>query len=181
MLRPLTIRSVVLPSADADALMAGLDVELEERYPELNRRSCRLTPAQLRPGCGVFLVAHAGDVPVGCCALRHSDSSTGEIRRMYVLPWARGSGIGSRLLTETEQNAQDDGLQRLVLTTGINQPEAIGMYQRHGFARVPCPPGEATPHLRVYMTKVLTGCKLALHRAFLTNSTSAAPDGAASR
>lgn len=59
----------------------------------------------------------------------------GEIKRMYVQPSRRGLGAASGLLTALEQAARDAGMPLMVLETGPAQPEALGLYQRHGFTR----------------------------------------------
>lgn len=153
----ITITSVTLPSTDAEALMAQLDAELEQRYPQLKHRQLSLTSTEFSVGRGVFLLASAGGVPVGCCALRRLGSATGEIRRMYVVPSARGTGVGARLLVEVDRHAREGGLERLTLATGLRQPEAIRLYEKHGFIRVQCPYGTETSRLSVCMTKVLIG------------------------
>jgi GNAT superfamily N-acetyltransferase len=55
---------------------------------------------------------------------------------MYVSPPARGAGVGRVVLAALEAEARALGLDRLVLETGIRQPEAIALYERAGFSRV---------------------------------------------
>jgi putative acetyltransferase len=126
-----------LESRDARALIAQLDAELTERYPDPRDNHLVLTPEQIGEAGGVFLVARQPGGPVGCAALRRLDAATGEVKRMYVMPAARGHGIGSRLVAELEDHARKHGFRRLVLETGERQPESIGLYQRHGFVRIP--------------------------------------------
>ena len=77
---------------------------------------------------------------------------------MYVAPTARGKGIGRTILRELEAEARRLGACRLVLETGPRQPEAIAVYERAGFVRIPLF-GEYlnTPHpdLSVCMAKDL--------------------------
>jgi GNAT superfamily N-acetyltransferase len=60
-----------------------------------------------------------------------------EVKRMYTHPDHRKKGIASAVLSELEQWAVELGISRCVLETGINQPEAIAMYQRCGYQRIP--------------------------------------------
>ena len=55
----------------------------------------------------VFLVAHdkASGQPVGCGGLRILDQHTAEIKRLYVLPYTRGSGVASSILAALEAHA----------------------------------------------------------------------------
>lgn len=131
-----TIAAEPLSSADVLDLIARLDAELTERYPNPADNHFELTAEQVGDGRGVFLVARGGGRPVGCGALRALDDRTGEIKRMYVDPAHRSRGVAGRLLAELERRARELGLDRLVLETGERQPESIRLYQRAGFVRI---------------------------------------------
>jgi len=73
---------------------------------------------------------------------------------MYVEPHARGHGVGRKVLAELEHHARRLGLRHLVLETGDRQHEATRLYERAGFARVPCF-GEYTGAASVCMEKAL--------------------------
>lgn len=76
--------------------------------------------------------------PVGCGGVCVEDGAgPAEVRRMYVVPVARGLGISRRILSALEQEARELGRERLRLETGIDQPEAIGLYESSGFERIP--------------------------------------------
>jgi GNAT superfamily N-acetyltransferase len=135
--RHLAIAPAPLASAGAQALIARLDAELTERYPNPSDRHFRLTEEQVTGG-GVFLVAMLGGEPVGCGALRRLDDGTGELKRMFVAPEARRLGVGRGILNELERHARVLGLRRLVLETGDRQHEATAMYEGAGFGRIPC-------------------------------------------
>jgi putative acetyltransferase len=59
-----------------------------------------------------------------------------EIKRMYVRKAARGLGVGRTILIELEHKAAEFGYARMVLETGVRQPEAIAMYEGRGFMRI---------------------------------------------
>jgi GNAT superfamily N-acetyltransferase len=136
--RHLTIVSAPIAGADAQAMIARLNAELTERYPNPAHRHFGLTEEQVTGGSGVFLVAALDGEPVGCGALRRLDDGTGELKRMFVAPEARRLGVGRGILDELEQRARALGLRRLVLETGDRQHEATEMYERAGFGRIPC-------------------------------------------
>jgi putative acetyltransferase len=137
MFRPVSIGPAQLPSTDASTLVAHLDAELAVRYPGLDRDTFMLTPEQVKAGQGIFLIVRQGRDPVGCGALRRLDKVTGEIKRVYVLPFARGARVGRRLLAELEWHARQLRMYRLVLHTGPRQPEAIQLYKSTGFTPIP--------------------------------------------
>ena len=90
---------------------------------------------------GVFLVVRDDDgSAVACGGVTRFDDERGELKRMYVVPEARGRGLGRRLLVELEAEAQRLGYHALVLETGDRQPEAVGLYESSGYERIPCYP-----------------------------------------
>jgi GNAT superfamily N-acetyltransferase len=56
-----------------------------------------------------------------------------ELKRMYVVPDARGRGVATALLSALEGAARDRGWTTLRLETGPRQPEAIALYTRAGY------------------------------------------------
>ena len=83
------------------------------------------------------VVAYALDEPAGCGAIKPFDEDAVEVKRMYVLPDRRGQGIASRVLHELEAWAGELGYARCVLETGRRQPEAIALYRKNGYVRIP--------------------------------------------
>ncbi|MBY5958601.1 GNAT family N-acetyltransferase [Membranicola marinus] len=79
------------------------------------------------------VLAYKNDKPIACGAISEYDSTTIEIKRMYVHPEARGQGIAAHILTELESWAQEKGKDRTILFMGINQPEARRLYERNGY------------------------------------------------
>lgn len=132
----LVIRKCDLLSRDAQALIAALDGELTDVYPEEGARHFRLDAGEVAEGQGAFLVASREGMLLGCGAVRRIDGHTGELKRMYVRPDARGQGVGG-LLAALEAEARSLGLARVVLETGIRQARALSLYGRAGFTRIP--------------------------------------------
>lgn len=102
-----------------------------------------------------FFVARLGGEAVGCGAVRIDPEGYGEVKRMFVLPRARGMRLGQRILERLEAEAREEGCRWLRLETGIHQPEALGLYRAWGFAERG-PFGEYRPDpLSVFMEKPL--------------------------
>jgi putative acetyltransferase len=120
---------------EPSALRAEGEAEVEARYGFDNEPGVKPSAADVE----VFLVARddAG-TPVGCGGLRQLDAETYEIKRMYVRPAARGRGVGAAILRALEAEAAALGASRLLLETGPRQPEALALYERAGYRRVPC-------------------------------------------
>lgn len=83
------------------------------------------------------IVAYEGDVPVACGAFKFFEDACVEIKRMYVLPQHRNKGIAAAVLQQLEQWAKEEGFQSTVLETGLKQPEAIRLYEKSGYNRIP--------------------------------------------
>lgn len=83
------------------------------------------------------VVAYVDGLPVACGAFKPFDDGSVEIKRMYVLPDYRGRGLAGRVLAHLEQWAAELSYGRTVLETGQKQPEAIALYQKWGYERIP--------------------------------------------
>ncbi len=75
--------------------------------------------------------------PAGCGAIKEFDGYTMEIKRMYVLPECRGKGFAARILSALEDWARELAYDRCILETGKRQPEAVRLYQKNGYQRIP--------------------------------------------
>jgi putative acetyltransferase len=83
------------------------------------------------------VVAFEKEKAMGCGALKEYDKNSMEIKRMYVSNSARGRGIATRILTELEKWACELSFGKCILETGKKQPEAIGLYKKNGYKRIP--------------------------------------------
>jgi GNAT superfamily N-acetyltransferase len=88
------------------------------------------------PG-GVFVVARDETGIVACAALRRLGADLGEVRRMWVRPDRRGSGLGAGILAEVEARAATLGYARLRLDTNKALTPAITMYESRGYRPIP--------------------------------------------
>lgn len=92
---------------------------------------------------GAFFVGYVGEVPVAMGGWRRRAvppdvvaESAVEVKRMYVVPEARGLGYARQLLAHLELTAQAAGAASIVLETGLRQPEAIALYESSGYRAV---------------------------------------------
>lgn len=94
-------------------------------------------PGAYAPPRGCLLLAGAARDAFGCIALRPLDAATGEVKRLYVQPRARGQGWGRRLAEALIARARAIGYRELKLDTLERMGEARALYARLGFS--PCP------------------------------------------
>ncbi len=120
---------------DAVALITELEAILEPQYPRESRHG--LSVERLIKEAVPFFVLRAGGVAAGCGGVKLFGTDYGEIKRMYVRPQFRGRGFAKLMLNHLADYAQARGVSLLRLETGIHQHEAIGLYERMGFYRIP--------------------------------------------
>ncbi|MEV8511817.1 GNAT family N-acetyltransferase [Dactylosporangium sp. NPDC051484] len=116
------------------ALRAAQRAELDARYGAGDHEPGAAPSAA---DVDLFLVAVRGGAAVGCGALRRLGATTAEIKRMYVTPPSRGTGVAAALLRALEAAAAERGWPVLRLETGTEQPDARRFYEREGYRRIP--------------------------------------------
>ena len=132
----------------AEILSVGSDRQRLETFERLIREYQAWLPADLRVpdleeeieqlteryGADALLLAYDEGRPAGCVVLSRRDAQTAEIKRLYVVPSARGSGIGRALVEAAIGLARSAGRRRIVLDTHRSRLEAAyGLYRALGF------------------------------------------------
>ena len=120
---------------DARRCVASYFAELAERFEggfDATAGGYAGKPArQDDPGC--FLIARLEGRAIGCGALKTLDAETGEIKRMWIAPEARGLGLSRRLLERLETEARRRGMARVRLDTNRTLAEAQSLYRKAGY------------------------------------------------
>ena len=83
------------------------------------------------------IICYLDDQPVGCGAFKPYNENTVELKRMFVLPEARGKGIGGKILIELENWASELNFSKTILETGRRQIEAVALYEKHKYSKIP--------------------------------------------
>jgi DNA-binding MarR family transcriptional regulator/GNAT superfamily N-acetyltransferase len=108
---------------------------------------------EMTPPAGFFFVAWLDGGPAGCGALKVEDGSTGEIKRMWTAPSARGLGIARKVLRTLESKAREMGLTTVRLETNRVLTEAQALYHQEGYQEVA--PFNAEPYAHHWFEKRL--------------------------
>ena len=129
-----TIRRTDSNDADFLALVDRLNAFLADLNGEMD---AFYAPNNVIDYLGTVVVAYGDDGPIGIGAYRAVDSSTVEVKRMFVEPDVRGRGTGAAILTELERWAIESGYQRAILETSRRLDSALSLYRRFGYLPIP--------------------------------------------
>lgn len=106
-------------------------------------------PGRYGPPRGVILLGFDDQAaPVACAALRPLEDGVCEMKRMFVQPPARGSGLGRRLAEQLIAAARALGYERMRLDTGASMTAAAALYESLGFRDIPAYNRDPTPGTR---------------------------------
>ena len=95
-------------------------------------------PAPYAPTGGCLLLARRGSNAMGVVGLKPLAPGIAEIKRLFVVPEARGLGLGKRLAEHAIAEARARGYERVRLDTHRpSMAAAIALYRSLGFVEIP--------------------------------------------
>ena len=113
---------------------AGLGIDLCFQHFD---KELALLPGDYIPPTGRLFLAMEEDTAVGCVALRRIADAICEMKRLYVRPEFRGTGLGRTLTQTIIQAAREIGYGRMRLDTLPGKMDrAIAMYRSLGFKEI---------------------------------------------
>lgn len=110
-------------------------------------------PAHLLPPDNRLVLAYdASNTLVGCGSLRRIREDAAEMKRMFVAPPARGTGLGRKIFEERINEARRMGLKYLYADTVKGNRPMLNLYEKSGFDYIDrylenANPAEFAPHL----------------------------------
>lgn len=134
----ITIEQVPADDEELGKLRQELRADLAARYPDEGADTDDHLTDSIK-----FLLVRVDGVAIGCCALQRNEASGldgMELKRMYVVPASRGTGVAGQLLAAAEALARELGASQIYLETGTAQHEAIRLYERSGYQAIPLYP-----------------------------------------
>ena len=90
----------------------------------------------MAPPSGLFVIARLDGDAVGCGGFKRVDRATGEIKRVWTAPSARGLGVARRMLRALEAAAREAGVKTLRLDTNRALTEAHALYRSEGYREI---------------------------------------------
>jgi GNAT superfamily N-acetyltransferase len=121
------------------SLVAAMRAEIASLYAGLVLDGADMPqagPRELGPPAGRFLIGWLGEDPVCCGGFKRLGDQTCEIKRMYVVPEARGCGVARALLGALEDLAREVGYTVARLDSGDRQPHALALYASVGYREI---------------------------------------------
>jgi putative acetyltransferase len=106
----------------------GFGLEFQHFDDELAR-----FPGEYRPPGGALLLAVSDGETAGCVAVRRFEGTICEMKRLYVRPEHRGTGLGGLLARAAVERARALGYTRMRLDTVAAMVEANALYRGMGF------------------------------------------------
>lgn len=94
-------------------------------------------PGAYAPPEGRLLLAFVENEPAGCVALRKIGDGIAEMKRLYVRPAHRGTGLGRKLTEAVLDDARAIGYRAVRLDTLATMKEAQALYVSMGFVDIP--------------------------------------------
>jgi GNAT superfamily N-acetyltransferase len=146
----ITIERVPWDDPRGVALRAAMDVDMHERYdvhdgveesPDVTAERDRVLAVHPAQVVTSLLAIDDDGTPVGTITVRRLPVAESreeiELKRLMVLAAARGKGAAKALLAECEVIGRELHAPRLILQTGDRQPEAVALYEKTGWTRIP--------------------------------------------
>jgi putative acetyltransferase len=130
----ITLKRTTSDEKDFQDLVRELDQELAIRDGEEHAYYAQFNKID---AIKYVVVAYENENAVGCGAIKAFSGNTMEVKRMFVPEERRGKGIASLVLQELEKWTAELGYQNCVLETGYKQPEAIALYKKNGYLKIP--------------------------------------------
>jgi GNAT superfamily N-acetyltransferase len=121
-------------SSDFKTLVKSLDASLAEHNGEDDAFFAQFNTIDMIKNC---IVVYIDEIPAACGAFKELSGDTVEIKRMFTDPKFRKRGLGASTVKELENWAKDLGYKKAVLETSKDLTNAISVYEKSGFQKIP--------------------------------------------
>lgn len=120
------------------AMSVDPDTEEAPTFDGLEEEIANL-PGIYAPPLGCSLLARDDGMPVGCVAFAPRGETVVELKRMFVVPEARGKGVGVALVGKLIEQARARKAERIILDSYHTMVDAHHIYRSFGFVDVAAP------------------------------------------
>ena len=119
---------------DFQNLVKLLDADLAIRNGENHAFFDQFNKIDMIKNC---IVIYIDEIPAACGAFKKFDDTTVEIKRMYTNREFRKRGLATAIVKELETWAKEMGYEKTVLESSLEQNEALSVYEKSGYHRIP--------------------------------------------
>lgn len=137
-------REIFIDYANWLARDHGIDLAFQNIDDELEQLPGKYSP----PGGEILLASNDVNCVIGVIAVRPYEDSICEIKRLFVLPHARGHSLGKRLISQIINIAIDANYKRAILDTAAFMHAAQNLYEQFGFTDIPAYYNNPVPGMR---------------------------------
>lgn len=130
----MTIKRTDSSNKDFQNLVQLLDADLAIRNGEDHAFYDQFNKIDAIKNC---IVIYVDEIPAACGAFKKFDEETVEIKRMYTNPDFRKKGLATTIVKELEIWAKELNYTKAVLESSLEQNEALSVYEKSGYTRIP--------------------------------------------
>ncbi|WP_308004916.1 GNAT family N-acetyltransferase [uncultured Chryseobacterium sp.] len=130
----MTIKRTDSSNKDFQNLVQLLDADLAIRNGEDHSFYDQFNKIDMIKNC---IVIYVDEIPAACGAFKKFDEETVEIKRMYTNPDFRKRGLATAIVKELEFWAKELNYTKAVLESSLEQNEALSVYEKSGYTRIP--------------------------------------------
>ncbi|HAO06570.1 GNAT family N-acetyltransferase [Chryseobacterium gambrini] len=130
----MTIKRTDSSNKDFQNLVQLLDADLAIRNGEDHSFYDQFNKIDAIKNC---IVIYVDEIPAACGAFKKFDEETVEIKRMYTNPDFRKRGLATAIVKELEFWAKELNYTKAVLESSLEQNEALSVYEKSGYTRIP--------------------------------------------
>lgn len=130
----MTIKRTDSSNKDFQNLVQLLDADLAIRNGEDHAFYDQFNKTDAIKNC---IVIYVDEIPAACGAFKKFDEETVEIKRMYTNPDFRKKGLATTIVKELEIWAKELNYTKALLESSLEQNEALSVYEKSGYTRIP--------------------------------------------
>lgn len=130
----MTIKRTDSSNKDFQNLVQLLDADLAIRNGEDHAFYDQFNKIDAIKNC---IVIYVDEIPAACGAFKKFDEETVEIKRMYTNPDFRKKGLATTIVKDLEIWAKELNYTKAVLESSLEQNEALSVYEKSGYTRIP--------------------------------------------
>lgn len=130
----MTIKRTDSSDTDFQNLVKLLDADLAIRNGDDHEFYDQFNKIDMIKNC---IVIYIDEKPAACGAFKKFENETVEIKRMYTNPDFRKRGLATAIVKELETWAKELNYTKAVLESSLEQNEALSVYEKSGYERIP--------------------------------------------